>query len=347
MATTIADLFQEGGDLLTDMERSLMFDILHKVVREVELEIRQTLSALFAKRLDPPRELIKLLANDEIEVAYPILTQSTVLRDDDLIEVTRHRTLEHRLAISIRPTISEAVSDALARDGEESVIQTLLNNPNANISRSTMEYLAEQSKRIDAFQEPILRRKDLDPALAKRMYLWVSAALREYILGNFDIDRKTVDKLLEKAAFERIEAASKIGPSKSQELVERLDEDGLLKPDLLLKALQEEQIHLFVAMFGCLTGLRGILTTQILFEPGGEGLAIACKAIGINEEVFASIFTLSRQAKSGRNGVDKREMRRALEIFNGATKEAAQEVLSNWQLNPDYLSAIRQLKLGS
>ena len=37
-----------------------------------------------------------------------------------------------------------------------------------------MEYLVEQSKRVDTYQNPLLKRPDLEPDLAKRMYLWVS-----------------------------------------------------------------------------------------------------------------------------------------------------------------------------
>ena len=59
-----------------------------------------------------------MLANDDIEVAYPILAFNKVLQDADLIEVIRHRTLEHQLVIAIREDVSEAVSDALVRTGK-------------------------------------------------------------------------------------------------------------------------------------------------------------------------------------------------------------------------------------
>ena len=161
-----------------------MFDILRKLIHDVEVSVRRIIGTGLAGIPETPRDLAILIANDDISIAYPILTQSNILHDHDLIEVIRHRTLEHQLGIAIRQTVSEGVSDALVETGNEGVIGTLLQNPNARISNATMEYLVEASRRVDTFQEPILRRHDLDPALARRMFMWVSAALRQYILDK-------------------------------------------------------------------------------------------------------------------------------------------------------------------
>ncbi|MEQ8194381.1 MAG: hypothetical protein RIB59_07815, partial [Rhodospirillales bacterium] len=44
LAATISDLFLEGGRILTERERALMFDILHKIIVDVERAIRKKLS---------------------------------------------------------------------------------------------------------------------------------------------------------------------------------------------------------------------------------------------------------------------------------------------------------------
>jgi len=140
-----------------------MFDILHKIVHNAEMTVRRIIAEQLADLPDAPRDLIKLLANDEVEVAYSILRESDVLEDEDLIEVISRRTQEHNLAVSVRRSISEDVTDALVETDDESVINTLLKNSGASLSLATMEFLVEKSKRVDAFQEPILRRGDLDP----------------------------------------------------------------------------------------------------------------------------------------------------------------------------------------
>ena len=43
-------------------------------------------------------------------------------------------------------------------------------------------------------------------------------------------------------------------------------------------ALNEGEVPLFVGLFSRFAEIREYLVTRILFEPGGEGLAIACRA---------------------------------------------------------------------
>ena len=288
-----------------------------------------------------------MLANDDVEVAYPILAYNKVLQDADLIEVIRHRTLEHQLAIAIREDVSEAVSDALVQTGKERVVRTLLENHNAAISSSTMEYLVEQSRRIDSFHEPILNRGDLDPSLTQRMFMWVSAALRQYILDTYEMDPDLVDDMLEKAALESIGAQSQPrgSASKAQELVARLADDDAVTPELLVTLLQDGEIPLFMTMFQRLTGLRERLVKRLVFEPGGEGLAIACKSAGLGKAIFSSVFTLTRKARPGTDKATRRDIRQVLNLYDHMTEDSAQHVVRRWQRSVGYLAAIRELEV--
>lgn len=344
LAETIADLFAGKKRVLTDRERALMFDILHKMVNGAEMQVRRVIAEQVAKIADAPTGLIKFLANDEIEVAFPILRGSSVLEDADLIEVIRQRTLEHQLAIAIRERVSERVSDALVRTGDESVITTLLKNSGAEISYATMEYLVEESKRVDAFQEPMLRREDLDPKLVQRMYLWVSAALRQYIVENFDVDKNALDDLLEKSAREQ---AADAGESKTEKLAEEIDKSGLGVAKMMIRALKDGEVFLFEALFRRLTGLRTTLVKRILFEPGGEGLAVACKAAGISADDFAAIYSLSRLARPRDGTAEGEETQHILEFYHRLTRDAAMDVIVRWRRDVEYQQAIRDLELGT
>ncbi len=140
LAETISDLFTGKDRVLSERERSLMFDILHKMVHNAEMAIRRIIAEQLSNLPDAPRDLIKLLANDEVEVAYSLLRDSAVLENEDLIEVIQHRTREYHLAVSMRRTVPEDISDALVETGDESVITTLLKNSGAKISLATMEF---------------------------------------------------------------------------------------------------------------------------------------------------------------------------------------------------------------
>jgi len=347
LAETVTDLFLDEGDL-TDIERAMMFDILHRLVRDVELSVRKHLAEVIADAEDVPKELVTFLANDDIDVAYQVLVKSKVLEDVDLIEIIRHRTQEHQLAVSIRDGLSESVSDALVETGDEEVIRSLLENQNAKIAEGTMNYLVEQAMRIDSYQGPILRREELNPEQAKRLLLLVSAALREYIIGRFDISAQELDQHMNNVVRERIQALPSgvklIRPS--EELVKEMEAVGLSGPDLMLTVLEEGAVPLFIELFRNWTSLSSKLAQRILYERRGEGLAIAFKAMGGELDTFMKIFVLTRKVWPQTEKVLKKESRKISELYNAMTQSAAEAVLKMWQNDSDYLAAIRELRLG-
>ncbi len=347
LAKIITELFDNRGEALSDRERSLIFKILHGIIHEIEVSVRKNLSTQLASLPDVPPELVNNLANDNIDVAYPILTRSKVVRDIDLIDVIRLRTHEHQIAITLRDEISEEVSDALVETGHEGVIKSLLKNQNARISRATMEYLVEQSKRVDTYQEPLLHRHDLKEDLAKRMFMWVSAALRQHIVDRYAIDPQTIDHLLEQAALEESEktvSTRRRMKGGAKKLAVALNDVEMVTPEILVEALSDGEVALFLALFAELTGLKRYLAARILFEAGGEGLAIACKAVGIGEIQFANIFSMSRKAKPNVAKTLRRDLRVVLDLYQQIPPGAARAVLRQWQLGSNYLAAIKGLQ---
>jgi len=346
LGSNIAEQLLAGDPgVWTDRERSLMLDILHKVVVDVEMSVRKTLSESLAGVADAPPALIRLLADDDIEVAHPILTRSPVLRDADLIEIVQNRALEHQLAIAMRYSVSEDVSAALVNCGRPTIVEALLRNENAKLSQATVAYLVEESKRVDTFREPLLRRHELGPDLAKRMFLWVSTALREFIVDHFAFDQATVDALLEKAAARELEdPGSGSEPSGADALAETLEQKRKITPDMLIDAMAQGEINLFVSMFGRITGLERDMVLRLLFEAKGEGLAVACKAVGLNRRAFCSLLDLSRKARPAGKTRAGAPSESAPALFDATPRAAASIVLKKWQRTADYMVAVRELK---
>ncbi len=349
LANVVSDLFLDESKVLSDKERHLSLEILHHLVHDFELSVRKIISERLAEWPGIPTELVTFLANSDIEVAYPILTGSGILADESLIEIIQHRTAEHQMAIAIRKSISEDVSTAIVKEGHEAVIKKLLENENAKISKDTMSYLVEESKRVDTFREPILRRGELDPAMAEKMFMWVSVALRQYIIKNFPLDENVLDDMLEQSAVATFAKLATAGPLKktSDRLAEDLIEEGEVNSELLLEVLNNGEVPLFLSLFKRTCGLRDLLVKKIVFEPGGEGLAIACKALGISKSEFTSIFTTTRGSSPKIVTDFSREIRTALKFYSSINEEAAIKVLKQWRRDSNYLAALRQLELKS
>lgn len=345
LTNIIIDLFDNQSNVLSERQRAQMYGILQSIINDIESCVRQAVAGRLALMDDVPRNLVTKLANDEINVAFPILSKSGLLRDAELIEVIKLRTEEHMLAITMRKGISENVADAIVETGREPVIISLLKNENARISTNTMEYLVEQSRRVDSFQEPILSREDLSPLLAKKMFLWVSAALRQHIISAFNLDNATVDELLEQATTEEIAASGRSQKKKVSELADALREEGLVTVEMLTTALREGEVPLFVALFAQVSKLREHLIQRLVFESGGEGLAIACRGIGMSEQEFMELYEYCHLAKAGTKDEVEAHKPKLSSFFTNTPRKSAVDVLKMWHRGSDYLGALRELEM--
>lgn len=339
----MGDLFFGNGTVLTLEERQLMLDILHRLIHDVEMSVRRALAERLAIEPDAPYELIRTLADDEIEVAFPVLIHSSVLQDVDLIEVIDSRTAEHQLAIASRADVSEAVSDALVRQGVENVIVKLLNNDSARISEATLSHLVDASRDVDAYQAPLIERLNLPRHLAARMLAWVSDVLREELLSRFDIDPGELDIAMDGAVSDLIEDTdNKISAdSDRSRLARELRQVRAITPSFMVQTLQRGEILLFEHMFAEQTELLPRVVKRLLFEPGGEALAAICKSVGFGKSEFADVFLRVRSARPGNPEIDPKEMPLALAFFDGVGIETATGLLSRLREDPDFLFALQ------
>jgi len=345
LVAVVSDIFFSDQAILTEYERALITDILHKLIYELAVPVREALAAILTEDESMPRAVLRALAEDEIEIAAPILLNNEALLDVELIEVVRHRALEHQLMLAMRRAPLAMAADPALESADGDLIQELLDSGDAKLVDATMAYLLEQTGGVDSFQEPILRREDLSERLAKKMVLWILAALRQHILDRFDVDLTALDDGIEAAADEMSERlSSERDRDRTAELAAALANAGKLTPGRLIQAMRQGEVSLFIAMLAHLTGLRLPLVRRLLFEPGGEGLVVAGRALGFDKAVAASIFLLCRRARPGDWAADPRELSRVLALFDRVQPAAAHAVLARWRRDPDFLYAIKTVE---
>ncbi|WP_416897454.1 MAG: DUF2336 domain-containing protein [Minwuia sp.] len=339
------NLFEADGSGLNEKERSIMTDILRRLSHDVEMTVRRRLAERLATNPDAPPELAAMLGNDQIEVAYPILMDCKALRDVDLIEIVRHRTLQHQLATAMRSGISPEVSDALVATGNEDVVVALLENQTATMSDALMEHLVAESERVDRYQKPLLRRPDLPKGLAKRMYAWVSAALRTYIVENYRFDPAELDDNVVFAMNDAVRESTGETESNdpSERLVDKLHAAGQLNIAFALKALRQGEVRLFEFAMAKLTQLRVELMRRLVYEPGGEALAISCRMLDMDLKTFLNIFDLTRAARGALTAGHRQERTHLEDFYKGLDRDSAAAVVRRWRQDPDFLSALNQL----
>jgi uncharacterized protein (DUF2336 family) len=315
-------------------ERDLAEDILQRLLHDLEMPIRRALAERLASEDIAPRKLIVQLANDRIEVAWPVLLKSEVLDDAELLNVVRTRTIQHRLAVARRARLSEPLSDALVRPGEAEVTRAVLENKGAAIAYDTFETLVETSESNADLQELILRREDLDPRLAGRMYAWVSDALRRYIVENFDVEPTLLDRAIESALAEVVadHARSVALNGTIQRIRFALDRGELAELATLLPLVRAGERTLFESLFAKYLGVSIALGRRVLHEQGGRAFALACKGTQVDKGVFTEILMGLRGMSDPESGpVDPGQLFDALGYWDTLDQRAAEERVDAWR----------------
>ncbi len=342
----ISDLFLTDDERLSEREHALITSILSKLLTEIETTLRQNLAEELAELDHAPHDLINLLANDEIEVARPILFKSHILAEPDLIEIIQNRSKEHLLVIAERDDISTTVSDLLINYGDEDVVSHLIENGDAEISRESMEYLVEESKRIDRFQEPLIARHDIPKDLAHKMFWWVSAALRRSILENFEIDELDLNEKLVAAAKSEYKYDVAENSSHADKLIAELAEKKELSERFLVQTLRAKQIRLFITGLAFKAELDYRKISRFIYDPNAEALAVVLKALDFDRNSFSAVFLLTRNISDTdkvRKTTEPEEVEIMLSFYDKLSENNAKSTLRFWQLETDFLTIVEQL----
>ncbi len=344
LARAIVRMFDRPELFLSVSGRTLVYDLLRLLVTEIESAVRREIAAAIHIQHDAPRSLVRVLANDDIDVAFPVLSQSKTLTDEDLIEIVRSRTIEHHLAIVDRPSLGASVSEALVETGNEEVVGALLRNKSAAVSPKTMEHLVDLTREVVSYRGPILNREELSSAQALRMFFWVSTALCDRIMEKFSFDRSVVDKMvtqLVRNEIRRVAENKRSSEDIATELKILMRREGRLSADMLIFVLREGEIPMFVTMFGKMTKLDELFIGRILNEKEGKGLAVACRSSDIGRIAFISIFALVQKMRAESEDTILRRLPAALEAYDLFPPEAADGVLEQWRQGADYASSLR------
>jgi hypothetical protein len=128
----------------------------------VEVEARTHVAKLLAPLERAPGNVVAKLANDEIQVAAPLLEFSNVLSDDDLIDIVANQSEAHRVAIAGRNSVPERVGDAIVEHGAGPSVVRLVRNAQAELGKDALHKLVERASTDTELATDLRGRGDID-----------------------------------------------------------------------------------------------------------------------------------------------------------------------------------------
>ena len=320
----VTDMFMQSPENLNEREIAYFGEIMGGMIHQVEAMVRQHLSETLASVGNAPHDLILSLANDEVEVALPVLQNSEALEDGDLVEIAEKHGQEHLNAIAQRATVGETVTDVLVKKGDDTVLGTLAGNNGAQFSRNGMETIVERAKDNDDLELSLVKRKDVPADLAQDMFWRVSDAMREKILNaSEDMDESQVDEILLEAEKWFAEQKGKGPLDQAEKFIARKDKLGQLDAGLLLAQIRQDKLPEFIAGLGRLININTSIVREAVFDPESEKLAVICKAADIDFDVFGEyIYCINLNAET-----EEKDMEALLGVYQRIDTKIAQRTL--------------------
>jgi len=328
----VTDLFMDNVDDINPLESQYFGDIMGTVSNDLEVAVRKQLAEELADVELAPSELIKKLAHDEIEVARPVLLNSPVLTDGDLVDVIESRGQGHMMAISVRPTLSETVTDSLVELGDDEVLASVVSNEGALISEQSMTTVVDRAKQNENLQDPLINHRNLPPELVESIVAHVSENLRNQLLvSNPEIDMDRINKILE-ASRKSISEDSQRQIEESDRLIDRKEKLNKLDPEFLLSLMREQKIPEFISGFARISKIDLRTSRHTVFDTDGERLAILSKAVPFTQEQFEELIVLTDFKKSR----SPEDIETLTGVYRRITPEAAQRALRFYRTRKNY-----------
>lgn len=311
LSCAVADLSPDG--------RAFAVEVVMEIVKRSTVNVRQQLAERLARDATAPKSLVMALARDQIAVAYPVLLESPLIEEADLLAIMRENAPEFQLATLQREKISETLSAAVVETRDPRRMRWLVENPKASISRDAMEVLVEASRVEPELQRPLVGRADLPTDLAAKMSGFVPDNLRQRLVERHHIDAATLQQVPAPAASE--------APDIDMKKWLRTVPEESLTFESLLNTIRTGKMAEFEALFARYSKISMDAARQILASMSGEGLAVALKAMGVDRSAFATVYILCRKAREA-GSASSAALTKAIEIFDRMKPDDAKKRLA-------------------
>lgn len=267
-------------------------------------KVRLALSETLSLSDRAPMQVVAALADDQPQVAAPVIIRSPLLSDGDLVDRVATGAPEIQLLIASRPRVSTGLAASIAEVGCAEACAALVRNDGAKIApisfRRMVERHGDEARLRGALADDPRLPADCRYALAAS----AAAALSRAPLVQAAMGATRAEKIArETCARASIALIRKTEKGEHSALVEHLRLRGELTSGFLVRVLAYGQVDFFAAALSALTGQSSERIHTLLSEGRRATPAVLLSKAGLAECTHAPILTaleMWRKVDAGR-----------------------------------------------
>jgi uncharacterized protein (DUF2336 family) len=223
-------------------------------------------------------------------VALPILSDSPVLTDADLIDLVRRGSGPKQEAIAARTSVSEELADALLAEGDEPAVVVLLANTRARIAEASLGAAIDRFPASERVKAGLVHRADLPITIAERLVVMVSDKLQSHLVSHHELPVSLATDLVLQSR-ERATLHLSLGASEHEleRLVRQMHRNRRLTPLLVLRALCLGDMAFFEMALAVMAKVPVINARILVHDAGPSGLASLCEKAAMPPRLLPAV----------------------------------------------------------
>jgi uncharacterized protein (DUF2336 family) len=318
----VAQLFLSAAGSLNPDQVAVFDNVLMRLTERMDPRRLAELSGTLAEVSPAPQATVRRLARHEsASVAAPVLLKSPALTDADLIDIATHFGQQHLVAISSRPSLNEALTDAILKHAGKEAARVLARNPSAWFSTLGFAALLILAERDDNVAESLGSRPDISPKSLKKLLTRTSEVVRARLLKSASPEvRERVQAVLDSAAPReppRTAASDDYTAAKAAIVV--LNKGGKLNDSSVNRFAIRREYPNVIAALSLLSGATIETIAPLMEEADGSGLIIACRGSRLNWQTTSAVLNNRRVPP-----LAKEQLEQARQVFETLYVSAAQ-----------------------
>lgn len=330
----VANLFVDGAEKFSEDHIGLFDDVLCQLVKEIESKALAELSTQLAPLGNAPAQLMRKLAqDDDISVAGPVISQSTRLKETDLVEIANTKGQAHLFAISGRQNIGQAVTDVLVRRGDADVIRNVADNSSAKLSEGSFSTLVKRAEGDGVLAEKVGLRPDIPPHLFRDLLVRATAVVQQRLLASARPETQAeIQRVLDKVSRDFGKAPPSRDYAAALRMVRDMHQSNKLGEAELVEFAKLKKFEETVATLSALCGVPIETADRLMGGDRPDPILILCKAGGFSWQTARQIIL----ARPTTKGTSNQALDEAFANFEKLSAPTAQRVVRFWQVrDPD------------
>jgi uncharacterized protein (DUF2336 family) len=335
--TRITDLFLAGSARYSKRQVELFDEVFKLLVDAVEVKTRIKLARRFAADPGAPASLVRAFAaNNAAAVAAPVLSQSPVLTEPDLIASASTQSQDHLLAIAQRETISEAITDILIERGQPRVVRAVAKNSGAQISDNGFGELVLRAGADGELALHVGTRRDIPRHHFVKLLETASASVCSRIIAAnprlAEVVRETITDVVDDINAEVRRHSSVHAKAKFR--VKRLSEWKELREGDVHAGARTQNFEKTVTALAALAGCPIEIAERAVLNENPGAVQVVAKAAGCSWATAKALLLMTVAERK----MSKMDLERARANYEHLERRTAQRVLEFYESRRNMLA---------